>query len=1169
MYQDRQHDADRFHTNVNHTILYFVYIVKLRYDFSVNIKAVIIFLSTMIATFSWMFIGDRITKKIRKNYLQAIIQQDIAYFDTVSAGEITTRITGDATLIQEGISEKVVIVITSLATFISALIIAFVKNWKLAIISIYIIPLLSVGMRWTGKVLGKCTRVALAHYSAGGALAEEAFANIRSVQAFGMQKELSAIFNTHLALAFDEGKKKSIALGFLMAVTWLVIYSGYALAFWYGAHMLVRGEISAGIIFNVFYAVNLASMSLGQITPSISAISSATAAGKRIFEVIDQNASKPLDNVGKTLPKAHGKIEFQNISFSYPARPNITVLDNFSLKIPAGRITALVGASGSGKSTVFNLVERFYDQYQGRILFDGHDIKCLNLKWFRQQISLVSQEPSLFSTTIFENICRGLIGCKYENASVQIRRQLVHDACEEANADEFIRSLPKGYETQVGERGILLSGGQKQRIAIARAIVSRPKVLLLDEATSELDTPSEGIVQDALDRAAKRRTTIVIAHRLSTIKNADCIIVISAGRIVEQGTHIELMNRKDQYWKLVEAQRLRAQLDQIGGTDDPNNIKDVMAACFKGSSMKKTIASNAQSCVQPGNLDRQYSAFHLFYRIMCFNKPEKFLLAIGFIATAVCGNLIIAQAQILAHFIEVLSHGASETRQLLDRANFLAILWLIVAVIAFLCYFLVGFIFEYCAEKITLRVRERVFSKLVHSDIEFFDRDENDSGILTIVAWKLALLVMSTILVLVSAGYFRINVLKTFRTSVQKAYQKSARLACEAAANIRTVQSLTWEIPLLKEYSQSLSSPSRSLVNAYIKSSIFYACSQSSLFLCNALAFWWGATLIRRGQVGLTDFYISLIAIVFGARAAGHMASLLPDINRAVTSASNIFRLLDNPSLIGTNTGNRRPLVKSGAISLKDVCFQYPSRPDISILRGFSLDVKPGEFVALVGQSGCGKSTVISLIERFYDPLSGIVAVDEVNIKEVELENYRSHISLVSQEPTLYQGSIIFFWVLLEGSVRFNVTIGINREVTDDEVIAACKDANIHEFIESLPQGYETICGYKGNLMSGGQKQRIVIARALLRKPMILLLDEATSALDSASEVSINQALETAAKGRTTIAIAHRLSTVQNADVIYFMERGKLVEQGTHNELLVLRGKYFEMVQMQQFQKEI
>ncbi|OLL23381.1 Leptomycin B resistance protein pmd1, partial [Neolecta irregularis DAH-3] len=397
--------------------------------------------------------------------------------------------------------------------------------------------------------------------------------------------------------------------------------------------------------------------------------------------------------------------------------------------------------------------------------------------------------------------------------------------------------------------------------------------------------------------------------------------------------------------------------------------------------------------MQSGPNMPNYSGISLVCRILSFNKPEKLLFGIGFVAAAICGSFIVAQAFLFSNFISALSYGKSEQNRLHDRANFLALIWFMIAITAFFCYLIVGSVFEYCAETLILRVRDQSFRKLIYSDIEFFDRPENASGILTsvlatdaadlkglsgnvlitlsiqiaagltlsvIIAWKLALVVMCTVPVLVSAGYFRFTILRKFQLSIQKVYGDSAQFACEATANIRTVQSLTRETRLLEKYSESLSGPSKAAVASSVQSSMFYACSQSLTFLCNALAFWWGATLIKRGQVGLNDvflFFISLVAIVFGGQGAGQIFSFSPDITKANTAASNIFRLLDSQSVIGANGGGKRSFMNNGTITFNNVYFRYPTRPHVPVLRGLNLEVKPGQFVALVGQSGCGKST--------------------------------------------------------------------------------------------------------------------------------------------------------------------------------------------------------------------
>ncbi|OLL25856.1 Leptomycin B resistance protein pmd1, partial [Neolecta irregularis DAH-3] len=394
--------------------------------------------------------------------------------------------------------------------------------------------------------------------------------------------------------------------------------------------------------------------------------------------------------------------------------------------------------------------------------------------------------------------------------------------------------------------------------------------------------------------------------------------------------------------------------------------------------------------MQSGLNAQNYSGINLFYRILSFNKPERVIFAIGFAAATICGTIPIAQALIFSHFIDVLSPVGSPAH-LQSRANILASIWLMIAIVSFLCYFLVGLIFEYCAEKMVRRVRYQSFRKLIYSDIEFFDREENASGVLTgtlatdapnlkglsgsilrmyfypmvtltvqicggfilslIVAWKLALVVMCSIPVLLTAGYLRYALLQRFQVSIQEAYQKSAQFACEATANIRTVQSLTRETRLWEEYSQCLSSPSKASVTSSAKSSLLYSCSQSLAYLCYALAFWRGATLIRRGELIILNFFIALVSLVFGAQSAGQLFSFSPDVTKANTAASNIFRLLDGQSVIGAGGGDKRSFLKSGTINFNQVHFQYPTRPHVPVLRGLNLEVKPGQFVALVGQS--------------------------------------------------------------------------------------------------------------------------------------------------------------------------------------------------------------------------
>ncbi|KDB21343.1 hypothetical protein H109_06717 [Trichophyton interdigitale MR816] len=408
------------------------------------------------------------------------------------------------------------------------------------------------------------------------------------------------------------------------------------------------------------------------------------------------------------------------------------------------------------------------------------------------------------------------------------------------------------------------------------------------------------------------------------------------------------------------------------------------------------------------------------------------------------------------------------------------------------------------------------------------------------VGWKLRVVCISTIHLLLACGYFRLVMLVRLEKEKKKAYADSASYACEATSAIRTVASLAREDDICSHYHAQLLSQGCSLVWSVLKSSTLYAASQSLQFLCMALGFWYGGTLFGRHEYSMFQFFLCYSSVIFGAQSAGTIFSYVPDFAKAHHAAA------------GSDDGEKVQSIE-GYIEFRDVHFRYPSRLNQPVLQGLNLQVKPGQYVAFVGASGCGKSTAIALLERFYNLTLGGIYVDSKEISLFNIKSYRSHLALVGQEPTLYQGTI-----------RENITLGTDRDdISEDEIVAYCKNANIYDFIIGLPSGFNTLVGSKGSMLSGGQKQRLAITRALLRNPKILLLDEATSALDSESEKFVQAALDTAAEGRTTIAVAHRLSTVQKADMIYVFNQGRVIEAGTHSELMQLRSAYFELVGLQ------
>ncbi|KAI5993497.1 P-loop containing nucleoside triphosphate hydrolase protein [Pisolithus albus] len=935
------------------------------------------------------------------------------------------------------------------------------------------------------------------------------------------------------------------------------------------------------------------------------ALINARGAAAQLFATIERVPE--IDSAGSDglrLEKVFGKITLENVRFSYPARADVPILKGIDITFEAGKRTALVGASGSGKSTIISLVERFYDPLSGTVKLDGVDLRDLNIKWLRSQIGLVSQEPVLFATTIRANIAHGLIGTSYEHASEDEKFKLIKEACIKSNAHGFICKLAQGYDTMVGEHGFLLSGGQKQRVAIARAIVSNPRILLLDEATSALDTRSEGIVQDSLYKASAGRTTITIAHRLSTIKDADQIFVIDEGVVLERGTHKELIARNGPYAHFVQAQKLReakkaqvhtnlatasdmADMEKVVEDEVPSNCHETHY------SVTSDLARRKSEEKRKGEVDeKSYGLLYLFKRIGILNPRGYRLYVIGTVAAMASGMIYPVFAVIYGKALSGFSQPDPSVRS--QDGNINAHRFFIVAIVSSVAIAIQNHVFTLAASNLTAKLRTLSFRAILRQDIQFFDRVENNTGMLTTrvndhpqkveglagvtlgaiiqaftslisssiiglaYAWKPALVGIACVPLVFSAGFIRLRVVVLRDQQNRAAHYNSAKLACEAASAIRTVASLTCEDDCLKLYSSSLEESLRTSRKSAVWSNLVYAFSQSCTFWTIALIFWYGSGLVASLEVTSTNFFTTLMAVTFGVMQAGSVFAWAPDVSSACSASAAIINLLESTPENEDEASERKTFEGrnvEGQIHLENVHFYYPTRPTVPVLRGLNLTVAPGTYVALVGASGCGKSTVIQLIERFYDPSIGQILLDCQPINECNLQEYRKQIALVSQEPTLYSGTI-----------RFNILLGATKpicEVTQEEIEAVCRDANILDFILSLPNGFDTEVGGKGSQLSGGQKQRIAIARALLRNTKVLLLDEATSALDSTSEKAVQEALDRAAKGRTTIAIAHRLSTIQNADRIYFIKDGRVGEAGTHDELLTLRGDYYEHVQLQ------
>uniref|UniRef100_A0A8C7VH45 ATP-binding cassette sub-family B member 5 n=1 Tax=Oncorhynchus mykiss TaxID=8022 RepID=A0A8C7VH45_ONCMY len=1116
------------------------------------------------------------TKRIREKYFHAILHQQMSWFDTHQIGVLNVRLTDDINTINEGLGDKICVFVQFFCTFLSGFIIGFIFGWKLTLVILAVSPLLAGSAAVWSKILATLTSKELSAYAKAGAVAEEILVAIRTVVAFNGQKKAVERYERNLEDAKNFGIKKAITTNVSMGFTQFVIFGTYALAFWYGTKLSVDEpeNYTIGKTITVFFSVMIGAFSLGQGAPNLEAIAKARGAAYEVYNTIDQ--PRPIDSSSKEGHKpdcVKGDIEFKNIHFSYPSRKDVKILQGVNLTVPRGKTIALVGASGCGKSTTIQLLQRFYDPDSGEITLDGRDIRTLNVKWLRENMGIVSQEPVLFGTTIAENIRYGREDATDEDIERAVR---------EANAYDFISKLPDKLNTMVGERGAQLSGGQKQRIAIARALVKNPKILLLDEATSALDTQSESVVQAALDKARAGRTTIVIAHRLSTIRTADVIAGFSNGEVVEQGTHRELMAKKGVYYSLVMQQL------EVGNEEGIENGGFEKNSISSGRvEMKPTRRKSKKSKKDKKEKKPDEAPDIPFTRILALNKPEWPYMLVGTLSSLVGGAVYPCVAIIFAKIIGVFSEVDPEVKR--QKTMMFSLLFLLIGGVAFVTYFLKGYMFGKSGELLTMRLRRQVFHAMMRQEIGWFDDNNNAVGVLTtrlatdaslvkgvstmlglatntvcaltiaivvafIHSWQLTLLILACVPFLIGANFIQMRAMAGHASKDQGALEQSGKISTETVENFKTVVGLTREDVFFHKFMDSLERPYQ---NGLVKAPIYgltFAVAQAIPYMVNAAIFRFGSWLIAHCHTEYENVFLVFSVIIFAAMNIGESASFAPDFAKAKAAAGRILGLLEKkPEIDIYSEEGEKPTDFVGDIEFRGIHFAYPTRQNVRVLQGLNVSVGPGQTLALVGESGCGKSTSIQLLERFYSPAEGQVLVDGLDTKTLNLSWLRSQLGLVSQEP-----------ILFDCSISENIQYGDNsREVSQDEIEEAAKNANIHDFIMGLPEKYNTRVGDKGTQMSGGQKQRIAIARALVRQPKVLLLDEATSALDTESEKIVQQALDAARQGRTCIVIAHRLSTIQNADQIAVIQYGQVTEQGTHTDLMAKGGAYYALVNAQ------
>ncbi|XP_029831332.2 ATP-dependent translocase ABCB1 [Ixodes scapularis] len=1158
-----------------------------RFALTYVIIAATVFIASFVHVWCFSRACDRQLYRLRQELFYALLRQDAAWFDRHRSGEVANRMTEDMDRLREGMGDKVGLFVHYVSTFATGFATGFVESWELTLVIMSVTPLLAFASAFLGNMVSQSAAQEQEKYAQAGGVALEVLSKVRTVAAFCAQYGELRRYMAALNDGRTASRRKYTAMAFGFALTFVVLYGAYALAFWYSSVLVAAAKLDAGRAFIVFFAVMVGSFSLGNALPQLGSIAVAKAAARRTFDIIDRRPDiDSYTELGVQLNQFKADLAFKDVSFSYPRTPGHLVLRNVNLEALEGQVVAVCGASGSGKSALLNLVVRFYDPCNGEVTLDGVNLRALNVRWLRSTVSLVSQRPTLFGYSIAENIQFGQEGTTLAEVVEAAKLVGIHD---------FVVTLPKGYDTEVGERGCQLSEGQRQRLALARALIKNPRVLLLDEATSGLDSAAEAHLLHSLRKGCARRTTIVGTNQLSILREADVVYVLDRGHVVEQGTHQALVAEKGFYYQLVLGQLSESEVQgkepAVALPQCPRKEETEEQECQR-QRMKSVLLEG----ISP--LDRECSRLADDFvnenvelpsarKILRTARPDWGWFFLVSLASIVVGASLPVFAVFYSEIFNTFTLVGSEMQ---DAAFFWSMMFLALAAVSGLGHFFRTLGVGIAGENLTYRLRVSVLANILRQHLGWFDSDAHSSAKLAarlatdvpviktaagyrlavmftslitlstslvlafVFGWKLALALVAIVPILALAGGLQMRVERGSQRRDAHLMSHALQVTTESLENIRAVQELNLEPTFFGLFVSHLLLPFLEAKKRNVLFALSFAFSQGIMFLVYGCAFRLGAFLVSRGEMDATNVYRVFFTMAFSAVSVGQWTSMLPDYLRARLSAGLVFSLLEAETEIdGYSDGGVRPEVK-GRVVLKAVQFSYPSRPELPVLQGLDLELNPGEMLALVGPTGCGKSTLVDLLLRFYDPQSGQVSLDGLDVRAVNVGYLRQHVVASSSQLGL-----------LERSIWDNITYGLDvatSPVSFQQVEQAAKVAQVHDFVTQLPLGYDTpLGGTAMTHLSEGQKQRIALARALLREPAVLILDEATTALDAEHEQSILEGVKENLRGRSCILVSHRLSAIKTADRIAVMDRGVIVEQGSHAELIDANGTYCSLIE--------